>query len=223
MNLIPRKKKGLNSMKKTREKKSGLRTSETKTVVFMVVGIVICFIAIALFLNTDIYKEKAHASSVKKHISDIVIALEEVGDIKVQYDETQDKYIIETATFKLKSPSHKLILCEEIASCLNGNTNFIILSNDKKYYCYDSDGEGLVLYADGSKIYSEKEKNKVSSIKPSTSAKPSNNTDYDTNTQVKTEKTCQWAGCYNDREGLNEYCSYHSNHLRGVNEAVEGF
>ena len=29
--------------------------------------------------------------------------------------------------------------------------------------------------------------------------------DYDANTQVKTEKTCEWAGCYNDRKGLNEY------------------
>ena len=212
-------------MKKTSEKKSEVRTSEAKEIVFTIAVLIILLTAIALYLNSDFYKDKVLATN----ISNISIALEEVGYINdgaVRYEESQDKYIIETSAFKKKVSSHKLILCEEISSCLNGSTNFIILSDGIEYYCDYTDTYGLVLYVDGGQIYSEKEQEERESAASSSSGSSSTTQGSSGSgeiTRVKTEKTCQWAGCYNDREGLNEYCSYHSNYLRGVNEAVEGF
>ena len=159
-------------MKKTSEKKSEVRTSEAKEIVFTIAVLIILLTAIALYLNSDFYKDKVLATN----ISNISIALEEVGYINdgaVRYEESQDKYIIETSAFKKKVSSHKLILCEEISSCLNGSTNFIILSDGIEYYCDYTDTYGLVLYVDGGQIYSEKEQEERESAASSSSGSSS--------------------------------------------------
>lgn len=151
-------------MKQTIKRMSGFRKNK-KALFVLLVGMVILIIAINWYYNTDVYKEKVVSQALKK-----------VGDIKngeVQYDEAQDKFIIETPAFKLMPTLDKFILCKEISSRLNGETNFVILSLDKEYSCDRTGKDGLILFADGSQIYSDKESSKQPSVSSSTSSSSS--------------------------------------------------
>ena len=196
-------------------------SKRTKIIVIVLVGIVIFSLAISFYLDTSFHQERAISKVMEQHSY--------INNWEVHYDESQDKYIIEALEFQQMSPSGKFLLSKDISSQLKGKTNFIIKSHDKEYSYRHTIEEGLIIYEDGSKSYSEEEKGKASSAYLSIKAKQrieekqSGNTDYGPSTQVKTEKTCEWAGCYNDRKGLNEYCSYHTDYLNDVSEAVEGF
>ena len=201
-------------MRKTSEKISEFSKGKRIVVIGLVVMVVLS-IATALYLNTDFHNDRVYATNIKNNVSAILITLEEESHIKnasVSYDEDQDRYIIEASFFKLRSDAEKAEVCREISSCLGDETNFTIIAGDKEYYCEYAGKIGFNVYADGKQIYSAKEKMKYSSTEFSSSdvsnlTKSNETPDYDVVRPVKTEKTCQWAGCYNDRETSYEKSS----------------
>ena len=102
----------------------------------------------------------------------------------------QDKFIIETPAFKLMPILDKFILCKEISSRLNGETNFVIISLDKEYSCDRTDKDGFILYAEGSQIYSDKESSRQPSVSSSTQSNSSRVADgYDWVSMTPSQKT----------------------------------